>query len=535
MTTKSIFVRHLFAGGWSTDFGPTIDIAPDAAGFMRLPFLIDADNCIFELDGGPHKAPGTTRLNSSALESGAVVKGLFDFWIQGTGGSPAQHRIIHVGTTIKRDDADGTFTDLFTGLESGAVPSYCSFDDIVIMASDSTSDVPRSWDGTTAQSLAGTPPNFSFCVKHKNRLFAAGDAANPSTLSFCVSVDPEDWIGSGSGTIQIDPQDGDQITGLASHKDELWIFKGPYKGSIHRLTGSAPTGSDAFAVKPFIEGLGAVGHNTIFRFGDDLGFMWSDGTIHSLTATAAFGDFNEAALSRPIHNYFRDHFNHSRLKHAWAAEWSGFGFVLFTVPIDTSTNNNLVLMMDYRFLAAGEPFPRWAPWPAFEVAALSQVIDSAASDIRLLMAGSNDGFVLKLGQRDRSINGSTAIEYKVTTPFMNYATPVVMKTLTGGSLGIQPKNNGNLTFGWQRDDNAQQTATVAQGGTDVLGTASANQFTLGTSTLGGANFVDRWFPREEGGEFRSIQFQVTNNVNSEDVELHSLSAIVEGDAWSLEN
>ena len=188
MTTRRIFVRHLFSGGWNTDSGPSVDVAPDREGIVRIPYLIDADNCIYETDGGPHKVGGTSRVNSSELESGAVIKGLFDYWRQGTGGAPTQKRIIHIGTKIKKDDADGTFTDIFTGLESGSIPAYSTFDDLLIMSSDSTTDVPKSWDQTTAQNLAGSPPNFAFSATHKNRSWAAGNAALPSRLYFSAGL-----------------------------------------------------------------------------------------------------------------------------------------------------------------------------------------------------------------------------------------------------------------------------------------------------------------------------------------------------------
>ena len=75
--------------------------------------------------------------------------------------------------------------------------------------------------------------------------------------------------------LDIDPGDGDRITGLVSHKNELWVFKGPHKGSIHRITG---TSNSDWARTTFIEGVGAVWQNSIFRFGDDIGFLWSDGS-----------------------------------------------------------------------------------------------------------------------------------------------------------------------------------------------------------------------------------------------------------------
>lgn len=514
MPTKQLFLRHFFDGGWATDLGPNSDVEPQG-NTVRLPWLLDADNIVYELDGGPHKAPGTTRLNSSALEAGADIKGIYDFWISGTAASPTQKRIVHVGTTIKKDDADGTFTDIFTGLETDKVPSYAILNDLLVIASDSTTDVPKSWDGTTAQNLAGSPPNFAFVVKHKNRLFASGVAANPSKVFYSAFLNPADWTGLGSGEISVDPDDGDVVTGLVSHRNELWVFKGPHKGSIHRIAGSAPTGGDPFALKLFQQGVGAVNHNTIFRFSDDIGFMWSDGSVHSLKAVEAFGDFNAASLTRPIQTYIRQHAVFNRLKHAYAVNDSDEGRVLFSIPIDASQQPNIVLSMDYRFQNV-----RWSKWPSFSdtCVSLASVVDSSANDRRIIMGGGTDGFVRKFGQATRSIDGTTAINYKVATPFLTYGTPIQQKIAAGGSIGFQPKNNSTVTFGWTRDNNAQQTQSINQGGTALLDT-----FLLDTDILGGGRFVDRFFELEEGGEFRAISMEVSNNTNSEDVEIHSIS------------
>jgi len=524
MTTRRKFIRHLFDGGVATAFGPTSDVVPGRDGILRIPYLLEGDNIVYSLDGGPRKAPGTVRLNTGSMESGAVVKGLFDYWNIGTSGASAQHRIIHINTKIKKDDADGTFTDLFTGLETDKIPAYAVLEDLLVMASDSNTDVPKSWDGTTAQNLAGSPSNFAFVVEHNNRLWAGGVVAKPSRLYYSALGNGADWTGAGSGQIDISPSDGDVLTGLAAHKGDLWVFKGPYAGSIHRIQGTAPTGSDPFRRKNFIRGLGAVNHNSIFRFKDDLGYMWSDGSIHSLATTDRFGDYADAALSTPIQSWLLEHVNFARLKHSWATDASDAGYVLITLPVDSSTNNNMVLMMDFRF----EPV-RWAMWPAFKLGCVANVISSSQP---LLMGGGNDGFVKKLQQPTRSIDGVTEIKYNALTPYLSYGSPIMMKTISIASLAISPKNNGNITFGWQRDEAAQQTKDIAQltSGSSLLGS-----FLLGTSTLAGQSLSDRFVELEEGGEFRSIRYQLTNQVNNEDVEIHSLSVALSGGAWSTED
>jgi hypothetical protein len=525
MASRRQQYTHLFNGGFATDFGPTANVAPNQAGQVVFPFLREASNVFYELDGGPHKIGGTAKLNSVAVASGAKIRGLFDYWRQGTTASPTQKRVLYASTQIFADAADGTFVSIKSGLEDLKVPCFTVFGDNLILSSDSTVDVPMTYDQTNVTTLGGTPPQFSFSCVHKNRVWAAGVASNPSRLYYSAQLNAADWTTATSGSIDIDPSDGDRITAIASHKDNLWVFKGPYKGSIHRITGSANTGSDSFQRQTFVNGIGAVSHNTIFRLRDDLGFMWADGTIHSLAATAAYGDYNESALSRPIHQYLRDHLTLGFLNRAWAATDVRRSQVIFTIPIDTSSFCNQILMMDF-----SRPQVWWAIWPSYDANCVASVIDSTNSNARGLMIGSQDGFVRRTNLSNRSIDGATAITAKATTPFTNYGNPFITKTIATAALGIAPKGNYTAQFGWTRDNNAQQTQTVSEGGGNVL-----DSFILDTSVLGGSSYVDRFLELEEGGEFRSISYQALNSGLNQDLELHSLSATVEVGAESTEN
>lgn len=523
-------VRHLFNGGFATDFGPFAGVVPSQSGDIAIPFLNKAENVYFELDGGPHKIGGTSKLNATVIESGEQIRGLIDFWIQGTSGSPNQQRVVAAGTKILADAADGVFAAIKTGLEDDKVPCFTVFMDDLIISTDSNTDVPQTYDGTTCAALGGSAPNFAFSCVHKNHLWAAGVASNPSRLYYSRTLNAGDWTHATSGSIDIDPEDGDRITAIASHKNDLWVFKGPYSGSIHRITGSSNTGSDSFARTTFVSGIGSVSHNTLFRMRDDLGFMWSDGTIHSLAATAAYGDFNEASLSRPIHSYIREHFTLGSLSRAWAATHVNRSIVVFCVPIDTSTFCNQVLMMDYSRQSVW-----WSLWPAYNANCVASVVDSSNASARTIMIGGRDGYVRRTNVANRSIDGATAIAAEVQTPFVNYGASIVTKTLAHVGLGLSPKGNFNVLFGWTRDNNAQQTQSVSQGGSgDVLGSASSNEFTLDTSTLGGAAFTDRFFDAVEGGEFRSISYSVSNSGLDEDMEIHSISAGIVVGAQSTE-
>lgn len=526
MPSRSKFLKHTFAGGWATDYGPTAFVGISAGGNVQLPWLNEAENIKYELDGGPRKMPGCTK-NTAALESGARITGVYDAWFSGSAGSPAQHRILTVGTKIKKDNANNTFTDLFTGMTAGAVPCFSMLEDLLVISNDSGVDVPKSWDGTTAQSLAGSPPTFAFSVEHGNKLWAAGEKAHPSRLSYSVDFLPADWTNSGSGFIDISPSDGDGITGIYSWRDQLWVFKGPYKGSIHRISGTSPTGDDPFARSTFVKGIGSVNHNGIISFGNDLGFPWSDGTFHTLSGVQTYGDYDDTAASQPINSWLRDHVNRGKLSQCQSVDWPEFGVVLIAVPIDAAVVPNCILMVDYRFSP-----PRWAKWKSYSmVTSLAQGVDASGSKTRIILAGSSDGILRTLTNGTRAIDASISVPYNVLTPFLDYDLPGQMKTLEGASICFNPRSAQDVAFNWSRDGGAQQTANVSQGG----GGAVLDSFMLDTDMLAGGLFSEV-FSRlgEAGGEFRSIQYQILENTTG-DVEVHSLSALITPSAESFEN
>lgn len=524
------WITHRFGGGWATDYGPTVYSAPQAQ-TMLLPYLTDAKNVVYTLNGGIQTMPGTTALNAGTLGASSTVKGLYDYWRQGTAGAPIQKIVAHVDTrVVAASVSDGIFSNIGTGFVSGAVPSYATFNDLLILANDASADVPKSWDQTTFQSLAGSPPNFSFSVQHKNRMWAAGVITSPSRLYYSMNLNPEDWIGATSGSIDLDPSDGDSIVGLASFGNELWVFKGPYKGSIHRITGSSPTD---FARVTFARGITAAYHNTIFTLPNDLGFMSPHGSVHSISSTNTFGDYTRSALSFPINLSLRDAVLQSAYKNWWAIEDSLNGRVLLSYTPSGAIRNTQMLMMDYRFQTLGETTPRWAQWTTFGADAMAMVVDTGNRPTPFF--GLNDGVVYKGNQANRVHKGS-AIVPVITTPSLTYGANQITKTLSVLGVEVNPKNANTFTVSWTRDGQTQQSDTgFTQGGSDVLGPWPTNQFTLGTSTLGGSRFVTRYREEEQGGDFSSISYSMTDPQVNSQFEPHGLIVALTSTGLRTEN
>ncbi len=523
-------------GGWSTDLGDTLgrwNVEASAGGgrIIRLPWLTIADNLYYELDGGPHKAWGASKLNSVAISGTPIVTGLFEYYKVGTGGSTTRKRLCHAGTAIFKEDLDGTWDSIKSGLESSKIPDYTVFNDLVIIASESGVDVPFSWDQTTFSVLAGSPVNFAFSEKHRNRLWYSGNDAFPSRLYFSGNGDPTDHSGSGAGSLDIDADDGDRITGLKSHKGDLWVFKGPNKGSIHRIVGSAPTGSDFFKHVNYTNEVGAANNRVILEFGSDLAFMNIDGTWHKLTEAPGTQRFRHGSLSAPINTYIEENADLSNLDKAVAINHVAKGLVLCAISTSTSTTtspntvvNDTIIGFDYRF----DPV-RWFRWTFLATqGAASLAIFENSSGVRVPAIGQYDGFVLLGQQATRSWNGS-AIIYNWKSPFMNLNESGSSKTISELRVGRNNVGTNDLETTYFLDSSGSIQKNIPQEGGVGL-----DDFVLDVDTLAGTSYSNYVLSSVEG-EFREIAFEMRHPDDSDDADVRMLGMSVENFTPNAEN
>lgn len=507
-------------GGVNTELGPsaphrTLGVLPDGTIRVSVPWLVRANNIAYTLDGWFEKMRGASNVNATATGTTDTVAGIFDYWRSTASGTPTQQRVCISGTQFYTESG-GTLTSQATGLPADVRWAFEVMNDALVIADSDATSVPRQWNQTTFANLGGSPPNFSFMVEHRGRMWAAGVDTNKSRLYYTVLDTYNDWTGAGSGSIDVAPDDGDVLTGLRSHKGRLLVFKGPYRGSIHQITGSAPTGTDAFARVPLNEGVGSTSHQSIIGVGDDVWF-WDDMGIHSIAATEAFGDFKEGFLSKDIASLFTTELNHSRFEFVTGVNFTAAGYALWTVSRSGSSTNNLILGLDYRFSPA-----RFFFWPAYSAATLAIVRDTNREIVP--WAGRYTGRMIRMNRPARNVAG-TAYTADVVLPYLSFGDPYFDKKLIKGRVSYLPKGTAAFTVGWTRDGTTQQTASITQSGTDTLG-ASSSQFTLDTSTLGGGRFVPDTFDMD--GSFKEVQLQLTQTGLDQEVEPHSLALEIEG-------
>jgi hypothetical protein len=486
----------------------------------NLTHLLRLDNNTFDPEGALRKRGGRKRLNASALASGGTVHTVFDAWQMGTAGTDGQFIMAYAGTQLYQStDNGGSFSSVLTGLQNNAVGDFSVFDDIVIFASDDTADVPKSWDFSAAAfvDLAGTPPNFSFSVPHLNRQFAAGVAANPSTLYWSDDLNPEAWTGGNSGNASIDPNDGDRIVGMISHLDDLWIFKGPNIGSIHRIRNAFSISSVTREVVS--RGIAPVAHKAIAVVGTDIFFVTREG-LASLATTDKFGDIQQALPSRPVRQFFRE-INNIRLKNIQMVWYARGGLLAIAASSAGKTTNDIILVYD----PVGR---RWAdPWE-LPTASLAVIVDSSGQ--KRLMSGDYSGFVNSEDSVNRSDDpSSTAYTWLMRTPALTFAvpgdprfTPDSELTFHRISARIKPKGSYNISGTLKIDDQAEQAFTLDEG----LGAQGLGSFTLGTDVLGPASFVEPSAFNLEGKGKTAI-IQLSQGTADQDAEAYELVVGVE--------
>jgi hypothetical protein len=173
--------------------------------------------------------------------------------------------------------------------------------------------------------------------------------------------------------------------------------------------------------------------------------------------------------------------------------------------------------------------------------AMAVVIDPKDSNRPKITIGGSDGFVRTTLDPNRAIDGSVAIPFKVRTPATNYGLPASMKNLHRAALGMEPSGMFNAELTWYRDEEPPDSTTVTMTSGTVLATTGADPvppaFELDNPTygrLGGQRFVDRMTTLEEGGEFRSIAYEVTQDGLSEDIALHGITVQITVGAESWE-
>lgn len=452
--------------------------------------LIVAKNIEY-LEGAQRKKRlGEVRFNSTSTavgstgplvgSTGQLVRAVADFWRYGSAATPTQSILAIAGTSVFASTGNGIFTSLTPSSSYGTATNTATNVTIAgdyAVISDGT-NTPATYDQTTFSSTGlGAAPIFGPASYHLRRLFYGGLSTDTSGVKYTAAGNIFDSTGTDSGSFPVATGDGDAVIGISkSFFGELFVFKGPNYGSIHRLDGLTPT---TFTLTPVVQGFPAVNHKVIVTTDQDVYWMSRYG-IHSLQQTQKFGNVEAAFISLPIQATFRNDLKQSSLTESFGF-WLPSRNIVGWIVTQASGSKNWILCYNYS-LSKIYNKPYWSIWQydSHDIASAAVVITPAGDTVTpnqpQLFLGGNDGFVYKAGQPTLADgDGNAAISAQIRTPFISDfqtgqgTVPSYQEKIIQGVISyFNPKGNYSATLQIVGDTNSLTTSVSMAGGGATL-------------------------------------------------------------------
>lgn len=495
----------VIGGGWNTEKNYS----------SQIEFLRKAENIVFNLQGGIKKRPPL--IHYSTVVTHSPIYGMFDFWASGVVDSPSERLLVRIGNAFTYNNDGGDYVYIHTpSITSANIPMDFAImgDKCVIGFAGNVQPLQYSQTTNTMPELSGCGNSWMF-ENYRSHMFASGDPAYPSRVYYSTPLvhrDSIDFVKSTAGYIDVNPDDGDQVTGIKAFLDAIYIFKGPNRLSIHKITG---TSKADFALVPVVKGVGGF-NNTIIEFGNDLAFIDPNG-IHSLSASVDFGGVNEAFLSAPIQTYWNG-LRHNYLNKASAIHLPELHSLLFAVPLAGYTTNQVVIGYDYLTSNIDGSKGRWFIWPS--ISANTMIYRNKDGRQKIYFGTKDYGVnVLDVDSSTFSDYGTKAYTGLILTPYFYGEGLDIVKQVEELGLAIKPTITSNITGTLMIDSFADQVFYFNQSGEGGrLGT-----FILGTDRLGNdrIKIVYPTTGRPEGMG-RSLSLQLENSALGANMEIYQI-------------
>lgn len=212
-----------------------------------------------------------------------------------------------------------------------------------------TYQFPNLTGGLSAMAIGSYTPRY--LEIYQNRLFMAGFSSTPSTVWFSDTGEPEgveaDW------NFEVRTNDADYVTAMKAYSTRLYIFK---TKSFFILTGDNP---DNFFLQQVSGLYGCINQKCAVVYNDLMLFLDRKGVI-------LYNGANIQFLSDKVQPIF-DRMNYSAaLTEACATHDLRRNQILFGIPVDGSSVNNLTVVYDYVAQA-------WTTYTGFSPSYFAQV------------------------------------------------------------------------------------------------------------------------------------------------------------------
>lgn len=225
--------------------------------------------------------------------------------IQGMGCLPNVGKAVAIQAGSVLYGRSSVTSDLFTSIKTSVAQSrrYFAVMNAILYSGceNGGSGNNLKWDptSTSATTIGGSPPELAMMVTWNGRMWGVHRTSR-TKLYFSKVGDPEDWTTggvSGAGFIEVGYSDGQSITGLVAHNEQLFIMK--ERSIWHIVTANPNTDNTLWRVEVVTHQHGCSSHAGIVVVGNDVVFPSSKGII-SLNAALYQGDFSLINASEAI-------------------------------------------------------------------------------------------------------------------------------------------------------------------------------------------------------------------------------------------
>lgn len=320
-----------------------------------------------------------------------------------------------------------------------------------------------------------------------NYLFVANVSGFPNRIYWSDLGNPTNFTVA-TNFVDINANDGDQITGLVVFNDELYVFKNKTIWAITGFSGSTFSASTASGqnVNSKIFGYGTPSQQSIVVTGKDMYYLSFLGGIphfRSFKQTTFSTTLESGIVSWDIENTMAG-LNVSQLS-LCAGIYDG-KYIRWAVPNGGSANNNLVLVFEPNKIMKSKLaiMRSWVKWTGITP---SQYTVSSISGSNQIYFGdaTTGGFVFKENSGDYTDNGTPVSmdvrsrDYMFDISKKHKAKYLYLRYKSGlaGTLAVNAREDQASTFTNQEN--------LSLGGNSP-GLGPTGTFTLGVSTLGGS-------------------------------------------------
>jgi hypothetical protein len=420
---------------------------------------------------GSSLTEGSTNTSTLSLVRQHAIVHLTDYW-RFTGSVKAQQvvavtsqpKVFYYDMNGRRKQATGTYT---ARPAAAARANSVVFNEKLVIFQDGTGNTPLVWDGTALADLSASAPDASFGTVWLARIWT-NDKSDLDRLHYSATGDETIWLGeSDSGAINIYQGDGDPygVTAAFPYKTGLQVAK---RGKHYRIVGDSP---ENFLVEVVSDGLGIEAQGTVAPIDQEEVLFVSSKGIHSVGATASYGDVATSYLSLKVQEDFNA-WQAQRLQNSQMIYIDTLNAVALTVA---ETDSNFQDNLWFFSITQKE----WFRWPSIDCQAIAKINVSGRNK---LFIATKRGKIIETQNGTFKDYDSTAIRYRLQTGrIYPDNSPGVIKAFKRLYLYFKPVTSYSFTARVRIDSYSEQIlgfSGIAQG--DPLGT----EFMLGQSILG---------------------------------------------------